>query len=96
MAPDVDLDVVARGTPGMSGADLANLVNEAALFAVRAGADQIHMRPLRGGPGPGAHGRDRRESMALSDDGEGDDRLPRGRPRRAAPPSSPTPTRSTR
>src|SRR5580658_9311006 len=37
LGPDVDLDVVARGTPGFSGADLANLANEAAIFAVRSG-----------------------------------------------------------
>jgi cell division protease FtsH len=37
LGPDVDLTVVARGTPGFSGADLANLANEAAIFAVRAG-----------------------------------------------------------
>ncbi|MGH9246410.1 MAG: ATP-dependent zinc metalloprotease FtsH [Acidimicrobiales bacterium] len=66
MHDDVDLEKVARGTPGMSGADLSNLVNEAALFAVREGAEAVHMRHFE-------LARDRvimgikRETMALSD-----------------------------
>ena len=43
IAPDVVAEVIARGTPGMSGADLANLVNEAALFAARASKRLVDM-----------------------------------------------------
>jgi cell division protease FtsH len=64
--PDVELQVVARGTPGMSGADLANLVNEAALFAVRAGDDAIHMRHFEMARDRVLMGQ-RRDSMALSE-----------------------------
>jgi len=46
IAEDVDLGVLARGTPGMAGADLKNLVNEAALIAVRSGSDLIRMRDI--------------------------------------------------
>jgi cell division protease FtsH len=64
---DVNVDVIARGTPGMSGADLSNLVNEAALFAVRRGAPDVHAEDFEAA-------RDRvlmglkRESMALTEE----------------------------
>jgi cell division protease FtsH len=67
ISDDVEVDVVARGTPGMSGADLANLVNEAALFAVRRGAQDVHKEDFDAA-------RDRvlmglkRESLALSEE----------------------------
>ncbi|HEY9555118.1 MAG TPA: ATP-dependent zinc metalloprotease FtsH [Acidimicrobiales bacterium] len=66
LSSDVDLEVVARGTPGMSGADLANLVNEAALFAVRAGEQEIYMRHFEMARDRVLMGQ-RRESMALAD-----------------------------
>ena len=44
LAPDVDLTVVARATPGMSGADLENLCNEATLFAARTNETLVSMR----------------------------------------------------
>jgi cell division protease FtsH len=46
LSPDVDLKVIAARTPGMVGADLANIVNEAALLAVRRDAGEVQMRDL--------------------------------------------------
>ena len=46
IADDVDLDVLARRTPGFTGADLSNLVNEAALLAARRDKKQIHMAEM--------------------------------------------------
>jgi cell division protease FtsH len=67
MSPDVDLEIVARGTPGMSGADLANLVNEAALQAVRHGSATISMIDFESARDRVLMGQ-RRESLVLSDE----------------------------
>ena len=65
MGPDVDLEVMAKATPGMSGADLANLVNEAALFAVRRGSKQIERIDFENARDRVVMGA-RRESLVLS------------------------------
>ncbi len=65
MGPDADLELMAKGTPGMSGADLANLVNEAALFAVRRGSKQIERIDFEGARDRVMMGA-RRDSMVLS------------------------------
>ena len=46
LSSDVNIEVIAKGTPGFSGADLANLVNEAALLAARRNSDSVMMRDL--------------------------------------------------
>ncbi|HUC04089.1 MAG TPA: ATP-dependent zinc metalloprotease FtsH [Acidimicrobiales bacterium] len=66
MGNNVDLSVVARGTPGMSGADLANLVNEAALHAVRRGSVEITMDDFESARDRVLLGQ-RRDSLVLSE-----------------------------
>ena len=66
-AEDLDLNVVARGTPGMSGADLSNLINEAALYAVRDGEEEIAARHVEMARDRVIMGQ-KRESLALTDD----------------------------
>ena len=66
IGPDVDLAVVARGTPGMSGADLANLVNEAALHAVRRNSQIIEMSDFDSARDRVLMGQ-QRDSLVLSD-----------------------------
>jgi len=66
-APDVDPMTIARGTPGFSGADLANLVNEAALFAARENARDVRMSHLDKARDKILMGTERR-SLAMSED----------------------------
>ncbi len=66
VSDDVKADVIARGTPGFSGADLANLVNEAALFAARANKRTVDMKELELAKDKIMMGAERK-SMVMSD-----------------------------
>lgn len=66
LSDDVDASVIARGTPGFSGADLANLVNEAALFAARSGKRLVEMEEFEGAKDKIMMGAERR-SMVMSE-----------------------------
>lgn len=66
LSPDVDLNTIARGTPGFVGADLANLVNEAALMAARFGQDVVTMLDFEEAKDKVLMGTERK-SMVLSD-----------------------------
>ena len=67
MADDIELSVIARGTPGFTGADLENMVNEAALLAARRNKDKIDMQDLEDAKDKVLMGVERK-SMIISDD----------------------------
>jgi len=67
LAPDVDARVIARGTPGFSGADLANLVNEAALMAARRGKRVVSMSEFESAKDKVMMGAERR-SMVMTEE----------------------------
>ena len=67
LGPDVDLRIIARGTPGFSGADLANLVNESALMAARVGRRFVTMEDFENAKDKVMMGAERR-SMVMTED----------------------------
>lgn len=67
LGPDVDLRIIARGTPGFSGADLANLVNESALMAARVGRRFVTMEDFESAKDKVMMGAERR-SMVMSEE----------------------------
>ena len=67
MADDVEITTLARGTPGMSGADLANLVNEGALLAARRNHDKVYMQDLEDAKDKVMLGAERK-SMVMKDE----------------------------
>ena len=66
LSSEVDMEVVAKGTPGFSGADLANLINEAALLAARANKDQVNMEDMEAAKDKVMMGAERR-SMVITE-----------------------------
>ena len=68
MAPDVDLKTIARGTPGFSGADLMNLVNEAALLAARRGKRLVTMQEFEDAKDKVMMGAERRTLVMTEDE----------------------------
>jgi cell division protease FtsH len=68
LSGEVNLETIARGTPGFSGADLENLVNEAALQAAKAGKDQVDMDDFEEAKDKLMMGGRERRSLILSDD----------------------------
>jgi len=68
LSPTVDLEIIARGTPGFSGADLENLVNEAALGAAKLDKDRVDMSDFEEAKDKVLMGGRERRSMILSED----------------------------
>lgn len=66
LSPDVKIEIIAKGTPGFSGADLANLVNEAALLAARRNSDVVSMSDMEDAKDKVLMGTERR-SLIISD-----------------------------
>ena len=66
LAEDIKIDIIAKGTPGFSGADLANLVNEAALLAARRNSDVVSMKEMEDAKDKVLMGTERK-SMIISD-----------------------------
>lgn len=67
LADDVNLKIIARATPGMSGADIANMVNEAALLAARRGHDKVYMADMEEAKDKVILGTERR-SLVINDE----------------------------
>ena len=93
IAADVDSTIIARGTPGFSGADLANLVNEAALFAARSNSRDVNMDHFERAKDKIMMGSERR-SMLMSEDEKKTDGISRSRTRHCRTPRAGSRSRS--